>query len=204
MAAIGDCTPARAAFLSVLLLRLEVRNCDMVLQAVAFDFGHTLIDERKDGNLPLDSRPIHLMPEICEVLPFLSFPLAVWANTRTATEADLRQWLERAGIGRSFAWVITSVDAGFRKPAPEFFDFALAKCGLSKDEVLFVGNQLNTDITGGEQYGIRTVWLCGRPYRSADETLSPKEVRPTYTIRTLRQLPLLLRKLNLCSKSDSM
>jgi FMN phosphatase YigB (HAD superfamily) len=121
----------------------------MVIKAVAFDFGHTLIDERKDGDVPLDSRPIHLMPEVAEVLPFLALPLAVWANTRTATEAELRQWLERAGIGRFFAWVVTSVDAGFRKPAPEFFDFALGKCALSKDEVLFVGNQLNTDITGG-------------------------------------------------------
>jgi len=54
--------------------------------------------------------------------------------------------VERAGIGRFFAWVVTSVDAGFRKPALEFFDFALAKCALSKDEVLFVGNQLSTNI----------------------------------------------------------
>jgi FMN phosphatase YigB (HAD superfamily) len=90
----------------------------MVIKAVAFDFGHTLIDERKDGDVPLDSRPIHLMPEVSEVLPFLALPLAVWANTRTSTEAELRQWLERAGIGRLFAWVVTSVDAGFRKPAP--------------------------------------------------------------------------------------
>jgi hypothetical protein len=41
----------------------------MVIKAVAFDFGHTLIDERKDDNVPLASRPIHLMPEVCEVLP---------------------------------------------------------------------------------------------------------------------------------------
>ncbi len=135
------------------------------------------------------------MPEVSEVLPFLSLSLAIWANTRTATEAELRQWLKRAGLGRFFAWVVTSVDAGFRKPAPEFFDFALAKCALSKHEVLFVGDQLNTDITGGEQYGIRTVWLCGRSYRSADETPSPKDVRPTYTIRTFRQLPLLLQRI---------
>jgi FMN phosphatase YigB (HAD superfamily) len=167
----------------------------MVIKAVAFDFGHTLIDERKDGDVPLDSRPIHLMPEVSEVLPFLALPLAVWPNTRTATEAELRQWLERAGIGRLFAWAVTSVDAGFRKPASEFFDFGLAKCGLSKDEVLFVGNQLNSDITGAEKYGIRTVWLSGRPYRSADETLSPKDVRPTYTIGTFRRLPPLLRRI---------
>jgi FMN phosphatase YigB (HAD superfamily) len=167
----------------------------MVIKAVAFDFGHTLMDEQEDGDVPLDSRPIHLMPEVSEVLPLLTLPLAVWANTRTATEAELRERLERAGIGRFFRWVVTSVDAGFRKPAPDFFDFALAKCALSKDEVLFVGNQLNTDITGGEQYGIRTVWLSGRLYRSADETLSPKDVRPTYRIRTLRQLPLLLQRI---------
>jgi FMN phosphatase YigB (HAD superfamily) len=80
----------------------------MVIKAVAFDFGHMLIEERNRGG----ASPV----------------------------------VERAGIGRFFAWVVTSVDAGFRKPAPEFFDFALAKCALSKDEVLFVGNQLSTNI----------------------------------------------------------
>jgi HAD superfamily hydrolase (TIGR01493 family) len=167
----------------------------MAIKAVAFDFGHTLMDEQKDGHVPLASRPIHLMPEVSEVLPRIRLPMAVWANTRIATEAELRQRLERAGIGRFFRWVVTSVDAGFRKPAPEFFDFALAKCALRKDEVLFVGNQLNTDITGAGQYGIRTVWLSGRRYRSVDETLSPKDVRPTYRIPTLRQLPLLLQRI---------
>jgi FMN phosphatase YigB (HAD superfamily) len=81
------------------------------------------------------------------------------------------------------------MDAGIRKPAPEFFDFALAKCGLSKDEVLFAGNQLNTVIRGEELYGIPTVWRSGHRYRSAGQTLSPKDVRPTYRIRTLGQLP---------------
>lgn len=167
----------------------------MVVKAVAFDFGHTLIDERKDSYVPLESRPIHLMPEVSEVLPSVSLPMAVWANTRTATEAELRQWLDRAGIGRFFTWVVTSVDAGFRKPLPEFFDFALRKCGLRKDEVLFVGNQLNTDIMGGQQYGIPTVWLSGPAYRSADETLSPEEVHPTYRIRTLGEFPALLQRI---------
>src|ERR1700739_2348392 len=90
------------------------------------------------------------------------------------------------------AWVVTSVDAGFRKPAPQFFEFALRKCGLARDEVLFVGNQLNTDIAGRQEYGIRTVWLSGGVYRSADETLSVRDIRPTHRIHTLRQLPSLL------------
>ena len=165
----------------------------MAIRAVAFDFGHTLIDEQRDRTIPFESRPIHLMPEVSKTLPGMSIPLAVWANTRTATGDDLQHFLDRAGIGQFFTWVITSVDAGFRKPAPEFFDFALSRCGFSPDEVLFVGNQLNTDIAGGQGFGIRTVWLSGNVYRSADETLSPQDVHPTYTIDTLRQLPSLLQ-----------
>ena len=167
-----------------------------LITAVAFDFGHTLVDEEKNAVTSLESGAIHLMPDVSEVLPLIPFGLAVWANMRTATDTDLQQFLNRAGIGRFFTWVVTSVDAGFRKPAPQFFDFALRKCGLARDEVLFVGNQLNTDIAGGEQYGIRTVWLSGSVYRSTDETLSVQDVRPTHTIQNLRQLPPLLQSLH--------
>jgi FMN phosphatase YigB (HAD superfamily) len=166
------------------------------IRVVAFDFGHTLVDEEKDASVPLESRPAHLMPEVPEILLRIPVPMAVWANTRTAIGSDLQRFLDRAGIGRFFAWVVTSVDAEFRKPAPQFFDFALRKCGLARDEVLFVGNQLNTDIAGGREYGIRTVWLSGGVYRSADETLPVHDVRPTHRIHTLRQLPSLLESLH--------
>lgn len=167
-----------------------------LIRAVAFDFGHTLVDEQRDASIPLESRAVHLMPEVAETLPRIPVPMAVWANTRAATSSDLRQFLDRAGIGRFFIWVVTSVDAGFRKPAPQFFDFALRKCGLARDEVVFVGNQLNTDLAGGQEYGIRTVWLSGSAYQSTDETLSPQDVQPTHTIQTLRQLPSLLESLS--------
>ena len=165
------------------------------IKAVAFDFGHTLIDEQRDGNIPLDARPIHLMPGVSEILPQIGIAMAVWANTRIATGAHLLRFLDRAGIGHFFAWVITSVDAGFRKPAPEFFDFALSKFGLSQGEVIFVGNQLNTDIAGGETFGIRTIWLSGSVHQSADDTLSLQDIQPTYRIQTLRQLPSLLKRI---------
>jgi FMN phosphatase YigB (HAD superfamily) len=98
------------------------RSCqtlsEMSIRAVAFDFGHTLVDEQKDASVALETRPIHLMPDVSEILPQLQVPLVAWANTRTVTGRDLRHFLERAGIGRFFAWVVTSVEAGFRKPAP--------------------------------------------------------------------------------------
>src|SRR3954467_6929325 len=120
----------------------------MPLKAVAFDWGHTVMDECRDRDVPLEVRPVHLMPGVSEVLPQIALPLALWANTRVASETDVRGWLERAGLGALFRWVITSVDARARKPAAQFFHYALARCELAREDVLFVGNQLNTDISG--------------------------------------------------------
>jgi putative hydrolase of the HAD superfamily len=162
-------------------------------KAIAFDWGHTVMDESRDGDVPLDARPVHLMPGVSEVLSQIALPLALWANTRAATEHDVRRWLKRAGIEEGFRWVITSVEAGARKPAPQFFQYALARCGLAVGDVLFVGNQLNTDISGAEAFGISTVWLSGREYGSAEDAACTAS--PTYAIRSLHDFPALLHEL---------
>ena len=86
--------------------------------------------------------------------------------------------------------MITSTDAGARKPSPRFFSYALARCGCASDDVLFVGNQLNTDVAGANSVGIRSVWLAGEAYRSDDDR--PCDAEPTYTIQGLIELPGLL------------
>jgi FMN phosphatase YigB (HAD superfamily) len=165
----------------------------MPVKLVAFDWGHTLMDERRDADVPLDTRPVHLMPGVSAVLPQIGLPLALWANTRVASASDLRRWLERAGLSHHFQSITTSIDAGARKPAARFFECALAQCGAASEEALFVGNQLNTDIAGAVAFGIRTVWLSDAQFRSTDDV--PNGARATYTIPTLLDLPALLREL---------
>jgi FMN phosphatase YigB (HAD superfamily) len=164
-----------------------------VLKIIAFDFGHTLMNELLDQETPVEMRPVRLMPGVADALPKISVPFALWANTRTAREAEVRAWLKRARLGSLFRWVITSVDAGVRKPSPAFFQYALDRCDVGKDEVLFVGNQSNTDIAGAEACGIRTVWLSDEAYRSPDD--EPCDARPTYIVPTLRELPALVAQL---------
>ena len=59
--------------------------------------------------------------------------------------------------------------------------------------MLFVGNQLNTDVAGANGAGIRSVWLAGEAYRSDDDR--PCDAEPTYTIQSLMDLPGLLSRL---------
>jgi len=151
------------------------------------------MDELRDRDVPMEVRPVHLMPGAAAVVPQMTLPLAVWANTRIAREGDVRRWLDRAGLGSGFRWVVTSIDAGARKPARAFFQFALAQMGCRAADVLFVGNQLNADVAGGEASGIRTVWVSGSEYHSPDDTGSA--MRPSYSIATLSELPALLERL---------
>ena len=165
----------------------------MLFKAIAFDVGHTLIDERIDAASFVE--PVQLMPHVLEVLPQIDLPMAAWSNTRSAREKEVRHLLRAAGIDQFFTWVITSIDAGYRKPDREFFTFALKNCGFSADEVLFVGNQLNTDICGGLQCGIKTVWISGEPHRSPDETLTRATIRPDFELDSLLELPVLVGSL---------
>jgi len=164
-----------------------------MLNAVALDFGHTLIDERVDILAATAHREEHLMPGARETLERLTLPVAIWANTRIADADNIRRWLERAGLSERIAWVVTSVDASARKPAPAFFAYALQVMQMTPAEVLFAGNQRNSDIAGGEAYGIRTVYLSDPVYRSDDDAAC--EVEPSFTIATLADLPGLVARL---------
>lgn len=47
------------------------------------------------------------------------------------------------------------------KPEPHLFRYALSLCESSVSQTIMVGDNYNTDITGGKQVGLRTVWLSG-------------------------------------------
>jgi 2-haloacid dehalogenase len=160
-----------------------------------FDFGHTIIDELREREVPLVLRSVNLMPGLPEILPQIKFKMGIWANAE-AGEREFRIWLRKAAISEYFEWIATSKDAGARKPNRSFFSYALKQCELKKEEIIFVGNQLNTDIRGAKDYGIQCVWLSGAAYRSHDDFLSKDfaamQIEPDLIIESLLDLPALL------------
>jgi hypothetical protein len=165
-----------------------------MLKAIIFDFGHTIMREDSCIDPHLQDCPIDLMPGAREAIEMIRLPRGIWANTRVATVADIRRWLVRAGLDQQISWVAASFELGCHKPEPEFFTRALSACGLQPTDVLFVGNQLDTDIVGANQVGIRCVYLADRCYRSMDEHAAI-EAKPTFTIETLFELPSLIANL---------
>ncbi len=97
------------------------------------------------------------------------------------TSADLYPYFEQTFV---------SQDLGHNKPSKEYFAAAFARIpGFDPSKCLMVGDSLTSDILGGKNAGLRTVWV--NPHHKT----APAEIRPDYEIEVLADLPRLLEEL---------
>ena len=77
-----------------------------------------------------------------------------------------RAKIAAAGIQQHVDAVCISEEAGARKPDPEIFRIAAARCGLPlSPDTWMVGNNPATDITGAAAAGIHSLWIsAGHPW----------------------------------------
>jgi putative hydrolase of the HAD superfamily len=74
-------------------------------------------------------------------------------------EKDMSATLEKLGLSARLDIVVTSQDAGFTKPQPEIFRYALEKSGIKPDEAVYVGDQYQVDVIGAEGAGMEGILL---------------------------------------------
>lgn len=67
--------------------------------------------------------------------------------------------LAASGLDKYFKGIFVSEEAGFQKPQMEFFEYAFEKMGRRDVEnMLIIGDSLTSDIRGGNNAGIDTLW----------------------------------------------
>ena len=94
-----------------------------------------------------------------------------------------------ANLYRFFETVFVSQEIGHNKPSKEYFDACFARIpDFDPAKAMIVGDSLSSDIQGGINAGIRTVWV--NPDRK-----SSGGIRPDYEIEALSQLEALLEGL---------
>lgn len=99
-----------------------------------------------------------VFPETIECLERLrgeGFMLGVISNSLGLIEAQLQS----VGLADYFTFILDSHHVGVEKPHPEIFKMALARCGCTASETVFVGDLYSTDIGGAQGAGIRGVLL---------------------------------------------
>ena len=95
--------------------------------------------------------------------------------------------LERTGFRDHFDVLIISEQVGAAKPHPYIFEHALSAMGHpSRDKVLMVGDNPDSDILGGLNAGLHTCWV------NADNKAEPTDIKPHYQVSSLTELESLL------------
>jgi putative hydrolase of the HAD superfamily len=69
-------------------------------------------------------------------------------------DVSLHGVLDRLGVAPRLDGILTSAEAGVRKPAAEIFERALAIAGARPDEAIHVGDSLEEDVAGAHNAGI--------------------------------------------------
>ncbi len=97
--------------------------------------------------------------------------------------------LTSAGLYPYFEQVFVSQELGHNKPSKEYFEAAFARIpGFDPGKCMMVGDSLTSDIQGGINAGLTTVWVNPH-HKTAD-------IRPDYEIEALADLPRLLEELS--------
>lgn len=89
----------------------------------------------------------HVMPHAYEVLEYLSGRYRLHIVTNGFRDVQSRK-LAFSRLGNYFTRIITSEEAGFKKPDRGFFEYVLSKLEASNSECVMVGDNIETDIRG--------------------------------------------------------
>ncbi|MEL3962280.1 HAD family hydrolase [Lysinibacillus endophyticus] len=88
-----------------------------------------------------------------------------------------------------FDHIIISGDFGKGKPDASLFEFMMEKAGITAEEGIMVGDNLNTDILGSSRIGMKNVWI------NREGNKNESQVTPTYEVKSLTEFKELLKQL---------
>ena len=160
-----------------------VQRFEQLFRELGVDHSGKAISERYEGLL---SRQHDFMPGAEQLLKDLSsrYDLYLASNGAAAVQNPR---LDDAGLRPYFKGIFISEEMGADKPSKAFFDACFAAIpGFRLEETVMVGDSLTSDIRGGSNTGLRTVWF--NPHGKEPRP----DIRPSYTIHALSELlPLL-------------
>ena len=122
---------------------------------------------------------VRLFPNAFEILEYLLPNYQLHLITNGFSETQFTK-LRVSGLDRFFKQVITSEEAGVKKPFAGIFEFALKKTGASVNNSLMIGDDYEVDIIGARQFGMDQVHF--------DPHDNYRENGSTYTIKNLIEL----------------
>lgn len=137
------------------------------LRSRRFDEALALFSIRENGlaerfaDMYLSLCPVkkNLIPSAQDVLENLSARYPVWLLTNGFSEVQAVK-IENPGIKPYISGIVTSEEAGAKKPSREIFDYAVKRAGAEASSSAMIGDDLENDVHAALAAGFaRAVWF---------------------------------------------
>ena len=164
---------------------LKVRRFSLFSEALGLKLNAESLAASYETNRAIGHFFIDGAPELLKAL-YGHYRLYIVTNGFAHVQ---RSRLASAKIESLFDGIFISQEIGAEKPSPAFFNACFARIpNFSKNETLLIGDSLTSDIKGGLQAGITTVFY-------APHGQIPHDNLPHYTIMHLSELTNILQTL---------
>lgn len=166
--------------------QVKVNRYRLLFDELGLDFSPQEATAIYENNLCVGHYFIDGAPEVLEEL-YQDYDLYLVSNG-TKRVQDGR--LASAGIVGYFKDIFISETIGYNKPSKEFFDSCFSNIpGFRKEKTVIIGDSLTSDILGGKNAGIKTVWF------NPNHQEKDSGIRPDYEIDSLAQIKPLLERI---------
>ncbi|MEP2668096.1 MAG: YjjG family noncanonical pyrimidine nucleotidase [Cyclobacteriaceae bacterium] len=152
-----------------------------ILLALGVD-DYNLSLEMSSEYVALSPTKKNLLPNAKVVLDYLKEKYNMLIITNGFDDIQATK-LASSGISNYFDSVITSETAGHKKPAKEIFDYAMKKGGYQPDDVIMIGDNLNTDIKGAHNASIDSVFF--NPLKKRHKTDLKHEISDLIELKSI-------------------
>lgn len=119
----------------------------------------TILSNFRDVYLAEWSKGIVYIPGLPGMLEKLAARYTLGLISNTHHPPLVHRQLAAAQLERFFPTLVTSVEFGKRKPAPEIFHHALALCDAKPETSLYVGDSYSADYLGALGAGLRALLI---------------------------------------------
>ncbi len=122
---------------------------------------------------------VNLFPHTLEILDYLKEKYRLHLITNGFEEVQQTK-LSASDLRRYFRQIITSEEAGAKKPDKRIFEYALQKSGATTAESIMIGDDLDVDIQGAKNVEMDQILV--------NHAGIEHEVKPTYEVFGLEEI----------------
>ena len=166
--------------------QVKVRRYELLFDEMGIDASPRETAKVYEGLLGIGH---YFMDGAVELLETLSCEYRLYLATNGTSNVQ-KSRISSAGISKYFHGIYISEDVGYNKPDIRYFEACFKDIpSFIREETVMIGDSLTSDIKGGINAGIKTVWF-NYEGKSRDDSIVPD-----YEVHSLDEIPALVKRI---------